>query len=471
MGAGLLRGALLGVALTLAAAAGLALGYALEGTEPRPAGEGIPEPEPEPDEDPGSAPDPGEAPDGGSGGWAAYLGQLQAQVEKVHYLETDPILPEEPLPGALGPKVVLRVPEGAPGAVPFAGPDGYLTLVRPEALPGRERVLIFGASAVYGDGVTFAQSLGARLEARLRRRLGRPGLRVLNLARPRWESTSVVALLRRVLPRIQPKPLAVILCSGNNELLSFALPGQKGGILAAPEAGQDPEFYRKPDWGPVSAAVARTRVLRPEPRRGRSDASFWPPARQRYLAQYRKNLKQAVAAVRGQGIPLLLLTPPINLHFFVAGVQPQPLTFRPVGAEAQAALIEAFEQALEQTDPTAALEKLVERAPDGPLQRYLWAQGLSQAGQTERALVQFRQARDQMMGVLGALPAMAEIMAGLKGPGVTVLDSAFIYPAGSTWKRSKELFNDSCHLSPLTHTLLARRLAPELAKMIGGQEL
>ena len=396
-----------------------------------------------------------------------YLRRVKDMVAMPRYVRFDNAVPQRVLPGHAGPKVTVRGSPRADGAIYYRGPRGYVTLHRPDRLPGgSQRVLLFGASAVYGDRVKLEQTVGELVQTALRNKLNRPGLRVVNLARPAWELNSVAALLRRVVPKVSPPPLAVVLCTGNNEFLSFNLPGQQGGVFAGPVADQDPTYFRKPDWGPILNQVAALRVF--SRYRGLPDARFWPTARQVYLQRYRELLTEIVTSLRRLDIPLVLVSPPINLHLFVGGLQPQPVTFRPVGARQYDALRKRLVNALK-ADDMATITELVTRYPDGPIQRYFLAQHLEKKGELKKSRAQFYTARDRMMGILSALPTMARVMNGLAGPGVTVVDTSFLYPEGSTWKRSRQLFADTCHLSPMAHGLLAERLADTLAGVVASR--
>lgn len=407
----------------------------------------------------------------------AHIEDVRARARRARYGER-----EGELPGAVGPEVLLRVAGGSPGAEPFPGPGGHYRRLKPAALPAGGQVLLFGASAAYGDGVTFAQTFAQLSAARLQQRLNRPELRLLNLARPAWELQSVAALVQRLLGELPQAPAAVVLLSGNNEFLSFPFPGvgnppwQRLGLYRwlshqarrrgwlRPPPGWDYGFFKEPRWEPIPLDFVARRIWRGLP--GVGDASYWPKVLEAQLEGYQAGLSALVAELRRRKIPLVLIPPPQHLSLFVGGIQPQPVTYAPVGQGAYGELSTRLSRALAAGD-RAAVRALGLAYPDGPLQRYLEAQWLEQAGKYDAARAAYGQAREQMMGVLAGIPQISALMREQAGDGVTVLDPGQLYPAGvSPRRRSRELFNDACHLSPRGHRELAQMLSEALAPLL-----
>ena len=392
--------------------------------------------------------------------------------------------PDGRLPGVNGPKVVLRVASSTPDAQPFPGPGGKVMVLEPKELSGARQVLVLGASAAYGDGVRHDETLARQLELALGRSTaaGKEPVTVLNLARPAWELKSVAALAERLLTQLPAPPAAVVLYTGNNEfsippIFSVALPNPMASLASyrlvahwlrsrgwlSPPLGSDFHAFRNPRWEPIDAAGIVARLWRSSP--GLPDMSYWTEVRKKTLAQYRTRLGQLAATLAGKGIPLVLVPPPVNLHFFPGAIYPQPVTYGKMTRARYEALAARLQQALAAGD-TAALEALAKEAPDGPLQRYYLGQQLDRAGKFKQAAAELRVAREQTMGLLAALPSVAAISRTLAGPLVAVIDTSDLYPANrSVGKRARELFNDSCHPTNLGHRLLAGKVAAALERL------
>jgi lysophospholipase L1-like esterase len=361
--------------------------------------------------------------------------------------------------------VTMRVPEGTADSFPYEGEMGHIVRVDPRGLsPGARRVLLFGSSAAYGFGVPFADSLGAQLEAMLRRE-GAPPLRVLNLARPAWELVSQVRLVREVVAELPHPPEAVVLYAGNNEFYEHWLPPRIGarpweslgvyrllkGWLTRPRKIPDPH-------GGVEAREAASQVWSPSG--GLTDASFWPRERALHVEQYRRTLKDLVAWLRARKIVVVLVPPPVNLGFFAGSLQPQPLTYAPVSVGAQAELGRELRAALGTTPDLPRLERLTRDPAAGPLQHWALGQLLDRAGRHAEAARQLSLARDRMWGYLAAVPTLASIVRELRQPGVGIVDDAEWYPSDRPVRElSRELFIDACHPSRRGHELLAREIA------------
>ena len=388
-----------------------------------------------------------------------------------------------PLPGVKGPKVVLRVAPSTAGAQPFPGPGGKVSVLAPKDLSAGRQVLVLGASAAYGDGVKHDETLARQLELLLQKSTAsgqQP--KVLNLARPAWELNSVAALAERLLVALPAPPAAVVLYTGNNEfsippifsvdrpsplaslsLYQLAVHWLRRGGWLRPPPGSDFHAFRNPRWEPMDAAAITARLWRSGP--GLEDMSYWSEVRKKTLAQFRTRLQRLAAALAAKGVPLVLVPPPVNLHFFPGAIYPQPVTFGKVGGARYAALATRLQQALSAGD-TAAIQALAREAPRGPLQRYYLGQQLDRAGKFKQAAAELRAARDHTMGLLAALPSVSTICRSLAGANVAVIDSSDFYSLKrSIGKRSRELFNDSCHPSAAGHRLLAGKVAAALQEL------
>ena len=408
-----------------------------------------------------------------------YLVDYENRTREPWFLRAD-----GPLPGVKGPKVVLRVAPSTAGARPFPGPGGKVSVLAPAELPSGRLVLVLGASAAYGDGVKHDETLARQLQRSLKRSAapGQRAAQVLNLARPAWELKSVAALAERLLSALPAPPAAVVLYTGNNEfsippIFSVDRPSPLASLASyrlgvhwmrqrgwlRPPPGSDFHAFRSPRWEPMEAAAITARLWRNSP--GLEDMSYWSEVRAITLTQFEARLRKLVTALAARGVPLVLVPPPVNLHFFPGAIYPQPVTFGKIGAARYAALAARLDRALTAGD-MAAVRALVKELPDGPLQRYYLGQRLDQEGKFAEAAVELRAARDQTMGLLAALPSLAAVCGKLAGPRVAVIDTSDFYPpTGSVARRSRELFNDSCHPSALGHKLLAARVARALGEL------
>ena len=310
-------------------------------------------------------------------------------------------------------------------------------------------------------------------------------MQVLNLSRPGWELNSVNLLIRRVVEEASPAPAAVVLYSGNNELLHYMLPELREHWwealdlyrashhvlqrlqLLLPPPGFDPSYYQQPDWHLVKSEHLRTRVWSLP--RGLSDASFWTTVRRLFLSNYQRNLHQLATALRQERVPLVLVVPPVNLYLNPGGIQPQPPTFRAVGPLTYERLAQRLRRAVDRAPADlSGVKALVEEEPSGPIQRYMLALTLDQAGRHQEARQHYIRCRDSMMGLLGAMPSIGQIVREMsRHPGVAVVETRDLYPPDRSIRlRSRELFLDTAHLTPLGNKLVAREAAAVTAGVL-----
>jgi len=386
------------------------------------------------------------------------------------------------LPGPRDPGVIMRVPEKTAGAVDFIGGGGEYLLTELSRLPGERRVLVFGGSAAWGPSFDYPKTFAAVTEQGLRRRLADPALRVLNLARPGWELNRITELMLHVVETLPRAPAAVILLSGNNELLHVEqlravgvptapplalysqLTRQLGRLgLLGPPPGTDPNSFLTVQADPFTPQQISQRIWRPG--RGMEDASYWPAIRRAYVSRYRHNLRRIAARLRRAKIPLVLVPPPINLHYFPGGMHPQPVTFDKVGRAGYLRRSLRLERALKK-HTIKGLEALVRDLP-GPLQRFALGQLYDAAGRRREAFEQLMAARDDMMGVLESLPTMTASAISLHGNGVAVIDTRSWYRDSRPVRQTAlEMFVDSCHLTDDGHKRLAKMIVEALTGML-----
>ena len=414
---------------------------------------------------------------------------MQIYVDTVRHKASEPRPSlDGPLPGPTDDRVLMRVPLRTPGSVDFTGGGGAYKLVDLPGLPGsRRRVLVFGGSAAWGPSFDYPKTFAALVQQGLRRELSDPSLTVVNLARPGWELNRVTELLLHVVKGLQRPPAAVILLSGNNELLhveqlrAVGVPmrpplalyrlltdafSRRGWLR--PPADTNPNAFVTVQSEPYTGEQMCKRVWRPG--RGVGDASFWLAVRQAHLDRYRQNLRRVADQLRRRGAALVLVPPPINFHYLPGGMQIQPATFKKIGPQAYGLLATRLERTLKE-NTTASLEALVKEHPDGALQRFALGQRYDAAGRRQEAYEQIMAARGSMMGFLESLPAMNAIARSLAGPGVLVMDTrAWYRDARPVRKTALAMFADSCHLTDVGHARLARMIVPALSRQLKVSE-
>lgn len=411
----------------------------------------------------------------------AYLADVRGKASRPLFLDG-----EGDLPGVNGPRVVIRLPETTPASpVVERVSEGHFTM-QPRDLPmARTTLFVLGDSSAHGSKVRHAESFATLVEADLRRSMGEPDLRVLNLARPAWELNSVAALLERLIREVRPLPRAVILLVGNNEFLTPPLHGLRPGPLRSlglyqalhllarrldwlrPPPGWDFHQYEHPHWNEIPTDYMKSRIWRPGD--GIENASHQRVIRDIFRENFARTLRKVADLLGSKGVHLVLVPPPLNLHLFPAGVRPQPVSFRDLASDEYEALALRLEQAMTGPDPEA-LRALIRDEPSGPIQHFVLGQWLEAKGQRREALAALTLARDAMIGVLGSVPSFHRAMWALKGPSVSVVETRDLYPEDKPIRvRARELFVDACHPTPLGHRLLADRIGTVLLSVLRGE--
>jgi lysophospholipase L1-like esterase len=183
----------------------------------------------------------------------------------------------------------------------FRGPDFELA-----KRPGTIRVLALGDSSTFGWGVEHFETYPQRLAAALAERLGRPRdeIEVLNLGVPGYSSFQGRVLLERVALALEPDVIVWSYLSndgavtGASDAATYAERlGARGALLEVLHTSR--AFETLEAW----ILVAR-RTLRPPPEPDPREASH------RNIASYAvaaANVRAAVAAARGAGVPIVLL--------------------------------------------------------------------------------------------------------------------------------------------------------------------
>ncbi len=188
-----------------------------------------------------------------------------------------------------------RVETNAQG---FRGPP-----FTPAPTPGRHRIVSLGDSSTFGWGVTADEAYPARLREVLAERLGWSDdrLEVINLGVPGYSSFQGRVLLERVGLALQPEAVSWGFgandgaFTGESDRLAYRRrEGWSGAALAALHASRAFEAFEA--WFDVVSA--RLAGAQGGPRPERNVASY---------AEMARNARDAVAAARRAGIPLLLV--------------------------------------------------------------------------------------------------------------------------------------------------------------------
>ena len=393
----------------------------------------------------------------------AYLAMIRGKVKQPRFYKE-------------GDLAMMRVPRDAPGAEKDHEEEGYFKLLTPEAMPAaRQQIIILGGSAAYGFGVPYAETFFGMVEARLRRELGSDDPTTVVLARPAWELLSQVEVLEAYLARARQKPAAVVIYAGNNEAITYwkpprigLRPFERSHIYRLLKERFKAPVLARPAGEPYSPEIILGNIWRPEPpMRG---AGFWTSELQVYLDNYRRLLLRVADMLRQRGIPLVLVTLPLNLSAFEGEMVPQPVTYREVGATEYARLEGMLREALSGKGwpHRAGLEALIAEAPRGPLQLWTLAQKADREGKYGEALQLFKRAKDSWWGIGFGMISMGKIVRALASqPGIHLVDTQRWFDGKSSVnEQTGGIFMDICHLDRRGHKRLARDLYGVLHKLL-----
>ena len=383
------------------------------------------------------------------------------------------------------PSAVIRAPPGTPGT--FNNDPGRQEVrhVPPRDIPaGPRRVLVFGGSAAFGVDVEYSKIFSTLLQQQGRAALGDPTFEVLNMGRTGWELNSVIPKIQQVVAAM-PRPEAVIIYAGNNEVLSVASdldficpdPWEKvylyrAFLRAMTSARLDKHLsghdrLHSVDGGPITKKFMARQLWRPCGTF--QDASFWPRLKKAYVQQHRKNLVHISDWLQLKQILVVLVAPPINLVYFPGSIQKQPVTQRAVGRSTYRDLTARLYGILRMDSRKKELLDFVAREPTGAIQWYALGMEMEMEKRFAEAARCFRRARRAQFGVLAGLPSFADTVKSLEAPGVLVVRTDDWFPADrAPHMQAGELFMDAMHANPAGHARLARaigaRLFPELKR-------
>ncbi len=353
-----------------------------------------------------------------------------------------------------------------------------------------KRIFAFGGSAAFGFPYPFEHAFTSILDDRLRAH----GYGVWNCAACGWTSGRVVPVLRRVVDYFDPD--TVILMTGNNEMLHWAIPGvpyqhfldeawisqtylglwrqlSVSRAFAAAEyvalkktAARQLQPRGPPDGSHPELVGADYALRHPLEQYTEFDAAAWFEAQQRYLDAYEANLREMVLYAKARDVRVILSTMPFNYKLNPAWACPQPESFAPEHRQVVRQNIRRAAQHLQQRQFREALSLLDEALaldPLPPILNYLRGECLEQLGQHAAAAEAYAACRENMIGHLGSRRSINErIRTVATSLGAELLDAQQVfdrYERSQGEYYSRDVFHDDCHPTPLGHRLIAEALA------------
>jgi lysophospholipase L1-like esterase len=436
---------------------------------------------------------------------AAALGLLESAAwvhdAKAHFrfqlLKALDMLHTEPTPLAAQPDAALKWPAGVvfvrdpqdnpPPAEPYvvggrvipgAQPSPRQALLEASRSPPQKRVFILGESAAFGYPLSYEHSFGAHLEQALKP----DNYQVLNAAEPGFYSGLLVPIARRIVDCFKPEVL--ILYLGNNEWIHWR---------PADEA-PNPAIPRIARFLANSRALAYLEYLgaRRMAMRSHGPAAFsqqheltgleyafshpmskplpgWQQLKGSFLANFERNLLDMINHAKASHVRVILMTVPFSYKLSPAWMHPQPLASSPANWQFVQQNLDRAAAAYQKGDHAAALEILdqtLAREPSAPVLHYLRALALEASGKPAEAEQSYALCREKMIGHLGSLPSINQIIrqvAATTQSELVDLQALFDdYEHSTGHYFNDSLILDDCHPTPLGHALIARSLAPLL---------
>lgn len=367
-----------------------------------------------------------------------------------------------------GVKMVRRT-----GFQPLMGTPAPFPLERP---PGGLRVFVLGGSAAAG----WPYHLGdTNLSALLRRKLqqlypGRP-VEVMNMAAGTYASHRVKLVLEEV---VRFHPDAIFLYNGNNEFLE--------NLVFRPRAPPSP-------WDRSAAARLSYRVLvaltTPLPRfdvknydlnaqvSNRLSFAFAQASRYRedprqfelLLEHYRFNVEAMVATARAAGVPLFLVTCPVNLREWTPNVSRHRKDLAPAEKERFTALFREGVLALERGEPASAVAPLggaIAIDDEYAEAHFRLGDALRRVGRREEAKQEFVRALQRDGFPFRELPEFQTVLARVAAErGARLVDIVAPLEAASLdGIPGYDVFNDYVHLTESAQEIAAHELLRGLGR-------
>lgn len=328
--------------------------------------------------------------------------------------------------------------------------------------PGTRRIVALGGSAVHGYGFTRAGAWPDLLEERLTGAWSDTPVEVLNLGTIAWSAQQLLELTTHVLAELEPD--AIVLASGNNELLEWlgarrylpepALTRWVWGVTwsrrlrhtatysaAADALAGGPGVWGQTDYSDDVQLDPHDQAVLGE--QGRAFAA----------RNYRHDVRRIVELADDQGVPVVIVAPPVNLAYRPADPpSPEPEASRSLRAQAGRDLLD---------DPTVV-------PPDDAIPTAVaaweWAEALRDQG-LPRAQDWYWRALSMDPSPNRALPRVRAIA--LATPAAATIDGhAVVAELSADGVVDYDLVFDHCHPTPDAHAALAQAIAVALVTQV-----
>jgi len=396
----------------------------------------------------------------------------------------------------VGPGILVRAPRDGPpvGEPHFDG--GRLILEQhlehvqievkplPRAARSNPLLISIGGSAAFGFPYREQESFPAKL----RLLLAPEGWQVLNAAQPGNTSTGLLPIVEYAARHYRPEALVILV--GNNEWIHW------DALMIRPVWHNDFILSQTVRRSYLATALVywslrgyqrhrqhihdskgqitgwRHALDHPLEKFASFEARDWWHIRDAYLRRLELNLIRIVSQARKYGVRSMVLTMPFNYRLAPNATHPQPQHFLPVARSRVANLLERTRRLMgEQGDHAAALQRIREALaldPHPPVLSYMEAACLEALGRPAEAEEAYQRSRERMIGNLGSMVSVnATIKRAARAAGAELVDlkkvfDDFEHARGRYF--NEELLVDSCHPTPLGHTLIARTLAKVILK-------
>lgn len=427
---------------------------------------------------------------------SSFRARLQAAIRTLPSRDLGPGGLPPPATPHIGPGFLVRAPRDGPllrqphfdgGRLILEQQLEYVqTKVRPLPRAARSNPLLIslGGSAAFGFPYREQESYAAKL----RRLLARDGWQVLNAAQPGNTSTGLLPIVDYAVRLYQPESLVILV--GNNEWIHW------DALMIRPVWHNDFILGQTIQHSYLATALvywslrgykryqqrfhdSKGRITgwqhaldNPLERFAPFEAREWWRIRDVYLRRLESNLIQMASQARKYGVRPLMLTMPFNYRLAPNFTHPQPQHFLPAVRGRVAHLLGQARRLMgEQGDHAAALQRIREALaldPHPPVLSYMEAACLEALGRLAEAEEVYERCRERMIGNLGSMVSVnATITRAARAAGAELVDikevfDDFEHAQGRYF--NEELLADSCHPTPLGHTLIARALAKVIRK-------
>jgi lysophospholipase L1-like esterase len=388
--------------------------------------------------------------------------------------------------------LALRAPALSPpdststllGGLVISGAVGevkWMPLAAKISHPGR-KVVVLGESAAFGYPYPYEDAFASILGARLRA----AGDWLGNLARPGMDSRDITLMMDTVYRLIDPDVLLVMI--GNNEFIRWHPPGfypshEEFWSLAARLSSSrliSAILYvrlRQLSRGPQSRAAEADGF---QPHRQLTgyryavdqliqdpdwNQDLWERTREIRLGRFQRNLERIIEEAVSRDKEVVMLTLPLRYKLSPAWKHPQPLgngeepigLFREMTRKFQLAL------AIGDVDHAAKISAdMTTRWPQSAIPFYLKAVALEQAGSIPESLKNYARSRDLMVGNLGGITTVNNIIrrVAIRANVVLIDIENIFYEDAVASGVIDRLVDDDCHPNREGHRMIAAALEP-----------